>query len=153
LDVKERFFYKSHYHLKLRNSSGKYKMYLDQQMILSLDKKNKISKAIYNLSDISNSIKSNEHKLSFLDIRGIKSYYNVKSIGDFQNSLSNDPDFSKREIEVIRLISEGMTTKEISNHLFVSPDTIRTHRNNILKKSNEHKLTKVVKMCIKEGLI
>lgn len=40
---------------------------------------------------------------------------------------------SKREIEVIKLINEGLSNKEIAEKLFVSVSTIKTHINNIYK--------------------
>ncbi|WP_448701962.1 response regulator transcription factor [Mucilaginibacter sp. AW1-3] len=41
---------------------------------------------------------------------------------------------SSRETELIRLIAEGMTNKEIAEKLFLSVHTIKTHRKNIIKK-------------------
>jgi len=39
-----------------------------------------------------------------------------------------------REIEIAQLIATGMTTKDIAGKLFLSVDTIKTHRKNIIKK-------------------
>lgn len=47
----------------------------------------------------------------------------------FQEKLSN------REVEVASLIMQGMTNKEISDKLFISFETVRSHRKNILKKT------------------
>lgn len=43
---------------------------------------------------------------------------------------------SKREIDVVRLLAKGLTNKEISEHLFISPHTVITHRKNITRKLN-----------------
>jgi hypothetical protein len=43
--------------------------------------------------------------------------------------------FSDREFEIIRLIAEGLRSKEIAAKLFLSVNTITTHRRNILKKA------------------
>lgn len=41
---------------------------------------------------------------------------------------------SQREIEIVRLIAEGLTNKDIADKLFISVHTIKTHRKNIIKK-------------------
>ncbi len=50
------------------------------------------------------------------------------------NIESNTQKISKREKEVLKLVAQGLTTKEIADKLFVSKRTIETHRSNILKK-------------------
>lgn len=46
----------------------------------------------------------------------------------------NSPQLSARETELIHLIAEGLTNKEIAERLFLSVHTIKTHRKNIIKK-------------------
>lgn len=41
---------------------------------------------------------------------------------------------SKREMEVLKLMAEGLNHKEAAEKLFVSPDTVRKHLSNIYKK-------------------
>lgn len=50
----------------------------------------------------------------------------------------NDKDttLSDREKEVVRLLAKGMSNKEISEKLFISPHTVITHRKNITRKLN-----------------
>lgn len=50
---------------------------------------------------------------------------------------------TKREVEVIKLISKGYTSPEIAEQLSVSPFTIRTHRKNIFKKLSLDQSNKV----------
>ncbi len=45
--------------------------------------------------------------------------------------------FSEREFEIIKLISEGMDSEQIANKLFLSVNTVNTHRRNILKKTKK----------------
>ncbi|MCE6989927.1 response regulator transcription factor [Dyadobacter sp. CY323] len=42
--------------------------------------------------------------------------------------------FTKREIEIIHLISKGKTSRDIALKMFVSEYTVKTHRKNILRK-------------------
>ena len=41
---------------------------------------------------------------------------------------------SSKEMEILKLIAEGQTTKEIAQKLFISTRTVETHRNNMMKK-------------------
>lgn len=61
--------------------------------------------------------------------------------------------FSNREIEVIQLLSKGFTTMEIAEFLFISSETVCTHRRNMLAKWNCRNCTELVARCIKKGFI
>lgn len=54
-------------------------------------------------------------------------------VDDEELKLNKAP-ISKREIEILDLISQGYSSKMISNKLFISTNTINTHRQNIIKK-------------------
>ena len=45
--------------------------------------------------------------------------------------------FSEREFEIIKLIAEGMGSEQIADKLFLSVNTVNTHRRNILKKTKK----------------
>ena len=51
---------------------------------------------------------------------------------------------TSREIEIVKLVSQGFTSKEIGKVLQLSIFTIETHRRNILKKLNLKKTTALV---------
>ena len=52
---------------------------------------------------------------------------------------------TKREIEIIKLISEGLTSQEMANKLFISPRTVETHRANLMKKLGVKNAIELVK--------
>jgi DNA-binding NarL/FixJ family response regulator len=58
---------------------------------------------------------------------------------------------SPREIEIITLIAEGKSSKEIAEILFLSFRTIQNHRTKIMKKLNLKKNTDLVKYAIRKG--
>ena len=60
---------------------------------------------------------------------------------------------SEREREVLQLLAEGRSTKEIAADLFISVKTIETHRQHIMKKLEIYNIPDLVKYAIKEGLI
>jgi DNA-binding NarL/FixJ family response regulator len=60
---------------------------------------------------------------------------------------------STREIEIIRLLAKSKTTDEISQQLFISPQTVATHRKNILRKTGVKSMIELVSLAIEKGWI
>lgn len=58
-----------------------------------------------------------------------------------------------REQEILRLIAEGLSTKEIANNLFISPKTVENHRTNIMSKLDLHSTMELVRYAAKYGII
>jgi DNA-binding NarL/FixJ family response regulator len=58
-----------------------------------------------------------------------------------------------REIEIVRLLSEELSTNRIADKLFISPATVETHRHNILRKLGVKNAIGIVKYAIRYGLI
>ena len=57
-----------------------------------------------------------------------------------------------KEKEVLQLIAEGYSSKQIAKSFNLSLNTIHVHRNNIMKKLGIHKQTELVRFAIKEGI-
>ena len=70
-----------------------------------------------------------------------------KGIADRYESLS------EREREVLQLIAEGHSNKEIAAILHVSPATIETHRAHIMQKLDVHNTAELVLYAVRRGLI
>ena len=60
---------------------------------------------------------------------------------------------SDRERQVLRLIVEGNTNKQIAEKLFLSPKTVDNHRSRIMSKLGRHDLIGLVKYAIATGLV
>ena len=58
-----------------------------------------------------------------------------------------------REQEVMRLLAEGLSSKEVAKKLFISPKTVENHRSNIMKKLDIHSAIELVRYAVKLGLI
>ena len=59
---------------------------------------------------------------------------------------------TKREREILQLIAEGFTNKEIASKLKLSLNTVHVHRNNIMQKLDIHKQADLIRFAIKEGI-
>ncbi len=60
---------------------------------------------------------------------------------------------TKRETEVLRLVSQGLTNQEIADQLVISPNTVQVHRSHIMEKLNLHKPTELIRYAMRKGLI
>jgi DNA-binding NarL/FixJ family response regulator len=58
-----------------------------------------------------------------------------------------------REREIVQLLAEGKSTKEIAAQLHISQKTVDVHRQNTMEKLHFHSLADLIKYAIKEGLI
>ncbi len=59
---------------------------------------------------------------------------------------------TEREREVLQLIAEGRSTKEVSDHLGVSVKTVETHRRNIMEKLHLYSVAEITKYAIRAGI-
>ena len=78
----------------------------------------------------------------------IKDYVQTLSKGD----VSAFSVLTAREREVLQLLAEGRSTKEIAASLSVSVKTVETHRQQIMSKLNIHSVAELIKYAIREGL-
>ncbi len=60
---------------------------------------------------------------------------------------------TEREIEIVKLIAEGHSNKEIGDKLFISHRTVDTHRTNLMGKLGVHNVAGIVKFAIVNGLL
>jgi DNA-binding NarL/FixJ family response regulator len=60
---------------------------------------------------------------------------------------------SAREREVLQLLAEGSSTKQIADRLNLSAKTVESHRLNLMDKLNFHSIAELTKYAIREGLI
>jgi DNA-binding NarL/FixJ family response regulator len=60
---------------------------------------------------------------------------------------------SAREVEVLRLVALGLSTKEIASRLDISSRTVETHRGNLMRKLGVHSVALLTQLAMKEGLI
>ena len=60
---------------------------------------------------------------------------------------------TSREIEIIFFLSDGFTTKEISEKLFISSKTVERHKTNLLKKLKIKNTAQLIKIAAENGLL
>ena len=64
-----------------------------------------------------------------------------------------NPDLSIREQEILSLISFGYSSKDIAHNLYISLETVRTHRKHLLKKLNANNVAYLIRRGLESGVI
>jgi len=60
---------------------------------------------------------------------------------------------SPRQREILKLVADGLNTKEIARHLSISAKTVETHRAQLMERLNIHDVAGLVRFAIKMGLV
>jgi DNA-binding CsgD family transcriptional regulator len=144
--------YKMNYSFRFKTLGDIYKLFLHQAITLTVDENGGIAKSLNIHTDISHITKINNYEVSLIGLFGEPSYMNLKNAA----SLKENPvavKYTKREVEIIKLMSEGASSLSIAKNLSISLDTVKNHRKNMLHKSNCKNMVELVKLCIINGII
>ena len=141
--------YKASYNFRAKLKNGEYGMINHQALILTMDESGRIGKALNIHTKIDHLSNINPGTFSLIGLNGNPSYLNLSVDNHHPEVFS----FSNREINIIKLISDGYENQEIADLLFISVLTVKKHRSNILKKSNCKNTAQLVKKCLLQGII
>lgn len=98
------------------------------------------------------------------EVAGKGFYYDEEVMQYIHESIVNPADkkvksnfdtsyFTKREIEILELICQQLTTNDIAEKLFISPRTVEGHRNNLLLKTESKNVAGLVIYALKNKLV
>ena len=141
--------YKISYNFRGRLKDGNYVMFNHQALMLSLDEAGGYGKSLNIHTRIDHLSSHNTYKVSLIGLNGEPSFMGI----GLEDSPQQAEPFSKRETDVIRLLAEGLSSKTIADRLFISEQTVKTHRKNILEKTDCKNTTQLISACIRQGLI
>lgn len=146
IPIEERKEYKYIWEFRLVRKDDKVIWLMQQGSFIEIDADGKPMITFDTLSETTNYKRDNSMTLTMFrhpDNPTLKLYFPISG---------NEP-FTKREIELIKLLSDGHSSKEIAEKLFISPHTVDTHRRNMLKKSGVKDSNKLVVYARENGLI
>ncbi|MFY0686006.1 MAG: response regulator transcription factor [Cyclobacteriaceae bacterium] len=90
---------------------------------------------------------------AILRVTSGKQYYDrIRSFNSEEEQFVQHK-LSARELDIIRCMSEGMTSEMMADKLFISSHTVHTHRRNILRKLNMNNSSEVVQFAVSQKLI
>jgi DNA-binding NarL/FixJ family response regulator len=70
-----------------------------------------------------------------------------------RSSISFLPDLTRREKEVLKFITQGMSDTDIANQLYISPTTVESHRKNLRSKLGARNSAEIVRIAMERGLV
>ncbi len=114
------------------------------------------------LGYLSKDVSEEEFLFALTKIKAGESYYSIgiqpTLFQSFTNNAkaktdNNDGLLTSREIDVLKLIVEGLSLKQVGEQLFISKRTVETHKKNILEKLELKTTVDLVKYAILNGVI
>jgi DNA-binding CsgD family transcriptional regulator len=141
--------YKSNFNFRCRLKDGSYGLINHQAMMLVPSADGGYGRALNIHTLIGHLTKVNTHTYSVIHRYGGKSFLNLPVEGYTGNSFS----YTRREIEILKLIAQGLDSNTIADKLFISAVTVKKHRANILTKSGCNNIAQLIKDSVLQGLI
>ena len=80
-------------------------------------------------------------------------FFNVDYQKQINSLYDQKPNLTRRELEVLCEIAEGLTNQQIAEKLFISITTVSTHRQNLMLKLEATNTALLIKMAVKNNLI
>jgi len=152
LSPEQVFKYKPRYDYRVRKKNGQYIRILQQVLTIQSDENGSVIATLGVHTDITHLKNEGVPVLSFIGMDGEPSYENVTVEKVFDLSVSSDR-FSNREKEILLFLIEGRTSKEIGELLFISAETVNTHRRNMLYKAGAKNTIELIHFSVKNGWI
>jgi DNA-binding CsgD family transcriptional regulator len=146
LPVAERKEYKYIWECRLTRKDGQAIWVMQQGAFIEIDSEGRPMVTFDTLSDTSHYKKDNSMTLTMFkstDDPRLKLYFPIQG----------DESFTKREVELIKLLADGLSSKEIAGQLSISPHTVDTHRRNMIKKAGVTDTNKLISYSLRNGLI
>ncbi|MBX2917242.1 MAG: helix-turn-helix transcriptional regulator [Cyclobacteriaceae bacterium] len=137
------------YNYKFKAKDGCYRTILQKMTIIQSAADGVPLYLLFSATDITHY--SNKNKI----IHTIQNLENPESLVYKKVYFLNEEDaiLSAREIEILKWVSEGLSSKQIADKLFLSIHTIHNHRKNILEKCNSANSADLMRYAVQNGLL
>lgn len=137
--------------LKIININNDYQWYLIDTVIIEVDKSGFPLRTLITCTNINHFKKDNCVYYNIMK-KNQDDIYQVIMEG-FVNSEAVEYKITSREIQIINLIGQGFTNKQIAYQLSISVNTVQTHRKNIMKKTKCTGTAELINFAFSRGLL
>lgn len=142
--------YKNRYEYRVVKKNGGFLRVMHQVMIAQMDEDGGFIRSIGVVTDISHIKMDGRPTMSMVGMDGEASYHNLAVENIF---LKTKDVLSNREKQILLLLTQGKLSKEIADLLFVSKQTVDSHRKNMLRKANVSTTGELISKAIRDGWI
>jgi DNA-binding CsgD family transcriptional regulator len=142
--------YKIRYDFRFKKKNGDYIRILHQVAAIEHDEHGGLIRTLGVHTDITHLKPEGKPVLSYIGMEGEPSYLDV----DVKNTFIESKEvLTSREKEVLILLIEGKLSKEVSDILNISKQTVDSHRKNMLRKNNLNSTGELIGKAIRDGWI
>ncbi|NPA07673.1 MAG: LuxR family transcriptional regulator [Chlorobi bacterium] len=145
-------FLKPSYCFRMKTASGNYELFHHQAVLTWEDEDKNLVQSINIHTNIHHITKQNPYTVLMTGIGHRKDFIQIK-IENPVLQFGSEINLTKRETEILSLIAKGYSGPEISKMLILSEHTVRTHRKNILAKTNSRNSKELLTKAFEWGLI
>lgn len=148
LPSSEKKDYKLVYDFRVKNTEGIYMRFIHQFVVLEQDRLGKSWLALIVTDLIAERATDDLPQRRLINIKTGKLFL-------FHNddAFNSGTLLTKRETDVLRLIAQGLDSREISERLFISFNTVNNHRQNILSKTRSENSTQALLYAKRIGIV
>ncbi|MGZ3871462.1 MAG: LuxR C-terminal-related transcriptional regulator [Mucilaginibacter sp.] len=150
LPVSKLMKYKVRYDFRVKKKNGDYIRVLHQVAVVEHDENGGIIRTLGVHTNITHLKKDGTPKMSIIGLDGEPSYLDIQVKN---NLIENKKILTRREKEILKLLMEGKLSKEISDILYISKQTVDTHRKNMLRRNHINNTGELISKAIKQGWV
>ena len=136
---------------KLRNVQNEYQWYLVDTVLIEVDDGGFPLRTVVTATNV-NQIKRDECLYYNITKKNADGIYEVVFEG-VGNNQTDDIKLTRRELQLISLIARGLTNKQIADTLFISVNTVQTHRKSIMRKTQCSGIAELTNFAFSRGLL
>lgn len=148
LPTEEKADYKLISEFRVLNANNNYVKVIEQQQALEITSSGSLWLAL-SIMDIS----PNQRNMEEVGISELLNFRTGKIIPFVESEEQATISLTRRETEVLKLVKDGLLSKEISDKLAISMHTVNTYRQRVLEKLGANNSMEAVKLASKLGLI
>jgi DNA-binding CsgD family transcriptional regulator len=137
--------------MQLRNIGGNYFWYLVDTVLIEVDENGFPIRTLITCTNI-DQFKKDQILYYNVTKKNDSGVYEVMLEGTGNTGI-DELKITKREVQIINLISSGLTNRQIAEKLFISENTVGTHRKNIMKKTQCNGIAELTNFAFSRGLL
>jgi DNA-binding CsgD family transcriptional regulator len=145
-------YYKVSYTFRFRRRDGDYRNILHQVVTIAQTEDGKIRHVLGVHSDITYLNVPTDDRISFIGLHGEPSFFSLQTTPEQLLLPAPKIQLTARERDIVKLLAEGLASKQIASTLGISVHTVDTIRRKLLRKTGAKNTLELTVACVRSGL-